>query len=180
MKKAIYIAYAALLLAGCASKKHAVKTESGTSASVEATSCQQTDSVGNQQTTTRTVELKTDSTTETLTFELTDSGSVEIAADGKINAKGVKLFTKQKKSRQRAANVAKTEELASLDYHTNINEAINARQNHWQKTDSLDREPVTAGTTTKNWLLNLLTIVGMIAGALYGLRYLLKFFIHTD
>lgn len=180
MKKATYILLAALLLAGCASKKHAVKTESGTSASVEATSYQQTDSVGNQQTTTQTMELKTDSTTETLTFELTDSGSVEIAADGKINAKGVKLFTRQKKSHQRAAKAAKTEELASLDYHTNTNEAINARQNHWQKTDSLDREPVTAGATAKNWLLNLLAIVGVIAGALYGLRHLLKSFIHTN
>ena len=165
MKKAIYIILAALLLAACASKKHIVRTESGQTSASHVEAGQQTDSTASQQTTTQTFEVQTDSTTETLTFQLTDSGSVKIDADGQISAEGVKSFTKETKRRQNGRKVAKTEDLAHLDYHTNTDMLSNDSSTHWQKADSTDTEPAPGGGAAgwQNWLLNAATTL-ILAG----------------
>ena len=156
MKKVIYIILAALLLAACASKKHIVRTESGQTSTSHVEAGQQTDSTASQQTTTQTFEVQTDSTTETLTFQLTDSGTVKIDADGQISAGGVKSFTKETKRRQNGRKVAKTEDLAHLNYHNKVDLIDDSQNTHWQKADSTDVQPAEAGSGGgwQNWLLN--------------------------
>ena len=166
MKKAIYLLLAVLLLAACASKKHIVKTESGAVETSQQATSQQTDSAATQQTTTQTFEVTTDSTTETLTFQLTDSGSVKIDADGQISAEGVKSFTKETKRRQNGRKVAKTEDLAHLNYHNKVDLIDDSQNTHWQKADSTDVQPAEAGSGGgwQNWLLN-----GVVTLVLAGL-----------
>lgn len=182
MKKAIYIILTALLLASCASKKHVVKTESGDTQTTTQTTSQQTDSNSSQQTTTQTIEVATDSITETLTFQLADSGSVKIAADGQITAAGVKSFTKQTKRRQNGRKEAKTENLAHLDYHANINNIASEANTHWQKADSTKVEPVkSTGGSWQDWLLNTTaTIILAALGLAVGWYITKKIFSHTN
>lgn len=162
MKKAAYIVLAALLAAGCASKKCAVKTET---ADVHTESWQQhedTAATSMTWTATHTVEAKTDSTTETLIFLLADSGSVKVFADGSIVAAGVKSLTKETKARQSERKAANSEDFGIVSTSAGRSESKEAGTVQWNRTDSTEKNQTTQGTAGTSLLGRFLDTTAMM------------------